>query len=205
MLTTFTLLDSYLSLLIFNKHKILWIIVLNTESEVQSPKSRIFSIDQIKSHTKDSFKRLVKEHVIAAAFEYLKNLQKTHSKARPLQYETFKMQEYLGSESKLSLKEKAFTFAIRTRMIDLKSNFKVGQKDLKCRLCDKHEEDQQGLLLCPALNSEPVKTSRCKGTVNLSPVLLRHWMLTTLMLMMKIWVKNIFIYLCGNFNKLTAF
>ena len=43
-------------------------------------------------------------------------------------------------------------------MIDLKSNFKVGQKDLKCRLCDKHEENQQGLLLCPALNSEPVRT-----------------------------------------------
>ena len=132
---------------------------MNTESEVQSPKSLIFSIDQIKSHTKDSFKRLVKEHVIVTAFEYLKNLQKTHSKARPLQYETFKMQEYLGSESKLSLKEKAFTFAIRTRMIDLKSNFKVGQKDL----CDKHEEDQQGLLLCPALNAEPVRTPLYTG------------------------------------------
>ena len=170
MLTTFTLLDSYLSLLIFNKHKILWIIVLNTESEVQSPKSRIFSIDQIKSHTKDSFKRLVKEHVIVTAFEYLKNLQKTHSKARPLQYETFKMQEYLGSESKLSLKEKAFTFAIRTRMIDLKSNFKVGQKDLKCRLCDKHEEDQQGLLLCPALNAEPVRTPLYTGAKTSSDV-----------------------------------
>ena len=44
-------------------------------------------------------------------------------------------------------------------MIDLKSNFKAGKKDLKCRLCDKHEENQQGLLLCPALNSEPVHRS----------------------------------------------
>ena len=83
--------------------------------------------DQIKSHTKESFKRLVKEHVNATAFEYLKNVQQNHSKARPLQYETFKMQEYLGSESKLSSKEKAITFALRTRMIDLKSNF--GERD----------------------------------------------------------------------------
>ena len=40
-------------------------------------------------------------------------------------------------------------------MIDLKSNFKAGKKDLKCRLCDKHEEDQRGLLLCSALNPDP--------------------------------------------------
>ena len=33
-------------------------------------------------------------------FEYLKNLQQTHSKARPLQFETFKLQEYLRSDSK---------------------------------------------------------------------------------------------------------
>ena len=42
-------------------------------------------------------------------------------------------------------------------MIDLKANFKVGKKDLKCRLCDKHEENQQGLLFCSALNAEPVR------------------------------------------------
>ena len=88
----------------------------------------------------------------------MKNLQQTHSKARPLQYATFKLQEYLGSESKISLKEKAFMFAVRTRMIDLKSNFKAGKRDLKCRLFDKHEEDQKGLLLCSALNSDPSRT-----------------------------------------------
>ena len=43
-------------------------------------------------------------------------------------------------------------------MIDLKANFKTGKKDLKCRLCDKHEENQQGLLVCSALNAEPVRT-----------------------------------------------
>ena len=43
--------------------------------------------EQIKTHTKESFKRLVKEKLNEKAFEYLKNLQQTHSKAKPLQYE----------------------------------------------------------------------------------------------------------------------
>ena len=38
-------------------------------------------------------------------------------------------------------------------------------------------------------SSSSSKTSRCNGKVNLSPVLLRGWILTTLILMMKIWVK----------------
>ena len=102
---------------------------------------------------------MVKEHISVKAFDYLKNLQQTHSKARPLQYEKLMLQDYLKSENQMTIKEKAFTFALRTRMIDLKSNFKVGQKDLKCRLCDKHDEDQQGLLICSALNPEPTRTS----------------------------------------------
>ena len=108
------------------------------------------NFDQIKSHTKEAFKK---------AFEYLKNLQQTHSKARPLQYAKLMLQDYLKSENKMSIKEKAFIFAVRTRMINVKSNFKVGQKDLKCRLCNNHEEDQQGLLICRALNSEPTRTT----------------------------------------------
>jgi len=51
----------------------------------------------------------------------------------------------------MTTREKSFTFAARARMINLKCNFKTGQKDLKCRLCCKHEENQQGLLICEAL------------------------------------------------------
>ena len=54
----------------------------------------------------------------------------------------------------MTTKEKSFTFAARTRMLDLKANFKAGQKDLNCRLCDRHEESQQMLLKCPALSSD---------------------------------------------------
>ena len=41
-------------------------------------------------------------------------------------------------------------------MIELRSNFKKGKKDLNCRVCGKHEENQQMLLECSALNSEQI-------------------------------------------------
>ena len=48
--------------------------------------------------------------------------------------------------------EKRFLFSARTRGLDVKNNFKQGKKDLQCRLCRKHIEDQQSLLTCEALD-----------------------------------------------------
>ena len=62
------------------------------------------------------------------------------------------MQGYLRSETlNLSINEKRFIFAARTRMMDVKSNFKSGQTGVKCRKCGLEEETQQLLLNCPAL------------------------------------------------------
>ena len=45
-------------------------------------------------------------------------------------------------------------------MINLKCNFKSAQKDLECRLCGQHEENQQGLLVCgPLRESQEVDMS----------------------------------------------
>ena len=44
-------------------------------------------------------------------------------------------------------------------MINIKCNFKTGQPDLKCRLCKNHEENQQGLLICEALEESAAETS----------------------------------------------
>ena len=109
------------------------------------------SFDQIRLKTKDEFKATVKQIVREKALEYLQNLQKKHSKSKPLHYAKLTLQEYLKAESIMTTREKSFTFAARARMVNLKCNFKSGQKDLKCRLCGKHEENQQGLLSCEAL------------------------------------------------------
>ena len=117
------------------------------------------TFEQIKSVTKDEFKQKVKQIVKKKAFEFLQNLQQTHSKAKPLKYAKLSLQDYLKHDSEMTLREKTFSFAARLRMLDLKCNFKIGKKDLMCSICGKHAENQEGLLTCEVLldSTEKVK------------------------------------------------
>ena len=77
-----------------------------------------------------------------------------HSKGKEICYDDLSLQEYLQAKSDLSIKEKRFAFAVRSRGLDLKNNFKLGKADLKCRLCKELLEDQEHLLNCPALRND---------------------------------------------------
>ena len=65
--------------------------------------------------------------------------------------ETLQLQGYLKPGNNLTIQMKAFIFSARSRMINVKCNFKAGQTDLKCRKCLSDDEDQEHLLNCPAL------------------------------------------------------
>ena len=93
----------------------------------------------------------MKEKVKKKALEYLSDLQKTHSKSINLTYDKITLQDYLKPNNSLSIKEKCFIFSARSRMIDVKCNFKLGLKSLKCRKCGIDDEDQKHLLQCPSL------------------------------------------------------
>ena len=56
----------------------------------------------------------------------------------------------------MNIKEKSFIFSARSRMIDVKCNFKSGLSDLKCRRCFKEDEDQKHLLSCSALSDNSI-------------------------------------------------
>ena len=129
-----------------------WITTVKSDMEEFGMK---LTFEEIRSQTKDSFKRTVKKYVADSALNYLKELQKDHSKSKPLHYQKLALQEYLTANNLMTIREKQFTFAARARMIDLKCNFKIGHKDLKCRLCKTHEENQQGLLICKVLRESP--------------------------------------------------
>ena len=58
----------------------------------------------------------------------------------------------------MSIKEKQFTFAARSRMLEVRSNFKVGLKITQCRRCKDSEETQEHLLHCPTLRDGAVVT-----------------------------------------------
>ena len=102
--------------------------------------------EDIKKVSKDTFMHIVKEHVKEAAFKYLTKIQSTHTKAENIKFKTLELQDYLKSESDMTINEKSFAFAARSRMIDVKCNFKFGKADLKCRKCLIQDETQEHLL-----------------------------------------------------------
>ena len=111
------------------------------------------SFKEIAEYSKSAFKKLVKDSVKRKALSELLKQQGEHSKGKEIVYRDLGLQEYLKAHSPLSIEEKQFLFAARTRGLNLKNNFKQGKTDLKCRLCSGHIEDQQSLLTCPALNN----------------------------------------------------
>ena len=101
----------------------------------------------------NALKSKLKVAVKCAAFKYLTELQQTHSKSKNLIYSDLKLQDYLRSGGSGTIDQKANIFKIRSRMLDLKSNFKTSVENNVCTLCDNAEETQPHLLSCEALSS----------------------------------------------------
>ena len=105
--------------------------------------------EDIKSHNKIKFKKLVKRKSRQAAFKFLMNIKDSHSKLDNLHYKDLKMQKYLSSN--LIYKNDAqLLFKLRTRMTNFKSNFKNGSDDISCKLCP-NEDRQDHILICDTI------------------------------------------------------
>ena len=116
-----------------------------------------------------NLKILSKTSVRQKASIYLNELKQSYSKATDLYYSELELQPYLKPESNISIHEKCFIFAARTKMLDINGNFKVGQSDLKCRQCCKDEETQDHILTCSILNENsalPVSDSIVYQDIN---------------------------------------
>ena len=58
------------------------------------------------------------------------------------------------NEITTNVESKQFTFKCRARMLELKSNFKNGEKELACSACKSEDETQMHLLCCKVLNQQ---------------------------------------------------
>ena len=101
------------------------------------------------------FKSEVKKKVQEAAFKYLKNLQSKHSKTCNIQYKEFKTQNYMTTPI-FSNNEVNLLHALRSRMVNVKMNFKSKYRDLSCPLCSSHEDDQSNVLTCKVLKGKNI-------------------------------------------------
>ena len=98
------------------------------------------------------FSELVKKQCRSVALEYLLNIKESHSKMDNLKYSELKLQSLYKSKQVYSTTAKNI-FKWRTRMFELKNNFKTKYSNFSCPLCFKHLDDDESLLTCEILNS----------------------------------------------------
>ena len=93
---------------------------------------------------------------------HLKEKQNKHSKIRAIQYKTLDTQAYMISPL-FSNSEVSLLFALRSKYIECKSNFKNKYKydNLLCQLCGEDADTQPHILHCETLNSY----LKCEDTI----------------------------------------
>ena len=80
------------------------------------------SFSDIKSQSKDSFKKLVKEKWAGLAFKTLLKEKDDKTKIKNLKYDKLEIQEYLTTD-KINIAQKKLVYKIKTRMIDTPDSY----------------------------------------------------------------------------------
>ena len=113
----------------------------------------ILDMQKIENTSKAIHKRNIKSKITMSAFQYLKEKQSKHSKVKDIIYQKLETQGYMKSPL-FTNGEVSLLFAIRSRAIDCKSNFKnkYNKDDILCSVCHKEEESQIHILRCKVLN-----------------------------------------------------
>ena len=78
--------------------------------------------------------------------------KESHSKIRNLKHKSYEMQNYLKSNAeKITQDEAKEIFKLRSKVTDVKGNFKGKYENIKCQLCEE-DEDQKHIIICKELN-----------------------------------------------------
>ena len=109
--------------------------------------------------SKYSFKKLISQKIDNVAVKYLVDLAQSHSKSKSICDGKFERKSYF-SDHRFSKENKQFLFKMRTKTLDLKSNFKSQYQDLCCRICKDTNtiEDEDHIVVCSGLNNEESDT-----------------------------------------------
>ena len=88
------------------------------------------------------------------ALEYLNCLKAKHSKVLHIQHHSLQLQPYFSPENVINVQLSKFLFQARSRMLDLRGNFKQKYRkyDWNCELGCNKEETQEHLLTCEMLS-----------------------------------------------------
>ena len=107
-------------------------------------------IQEIKKMKKSNFKKQIKTKIQALALKQLNKIKKSHSKVLQLKYTKLETQNYIKKKI-FSTKEITTLFKLRTRMVQVKMNFKNFYDNTLCDLCYDEEDSQEHMLNCEKL------------------------------------------------------
>ena len=102
-------------------------------------------LDQIKEMSKDCFARKVKLAITETAFIQLVTEVHGLKKTAKVEYESFKLQEYLTS---LYPSQARVVFKWRSETLDIKSHLTYKYDDVQCRLCKNNIENPHHIINC---------------------------------------------------------
>ena len=111
--------------------------------------------EEIKSMKKEKFGDMVKKLIEEKTINYLNSIKLKHTKVMHIVDNSLCLQEYLKPENVQSVKLSKFLFQSRTRMLEVKTNFRNDFKneDLNCPLKCQNEDDQKHLLECNKIDA----------------------------------------------------
>ena len=148
-----------------------------TQRKTKKPKDWICTVQQnikdlgleetfqeIRNMKKSTLKRMLNIAITKKAFERLLEMKEKHSKLKNVKYSNLKMQNYLKpSRVKSTQNEIETIFKMRSRITDVKLNFRRKYENLDCRACNQEEESQIHLYEClEILKNKQLKTKMMK-------------------------------------------
>lgn len=125
----------------------------------------MLEFDEIRELSSFQFKSFLKKIIEEKALSFLNNVKSKHSKVLHIKHEELRIQEYLEPKNITSIHLAKFLFQARTRMLDLKMNFRKMYKseELSCPLECNEPDTQQHLLDCQKIPSTFVASKSTPG------------------------------------------
>ena len=113
------------------------------------------SFEDIQNASSYQFQNFISQVIEEKALEYLNKLKLSHSKVENIKHNELKIQEYLQPQNIENIQTAKFLFEARTRMVDVKTNFKnkYPKNELKCPFKCDADDTQMHLLECEKLET----------------------------------------------------
>ena len=118
----------------------------------------VLSFEDIQTLSKLQFQNFLRKIIQEQALEYLNKLKLSHSKVDSVIHKSLELQKYLQPQNIESIQLSKFIFQARTRMLEVKCNFKnkYSENDLECPLKCTLNDSQKHLLLCNKLEHHQI-------------------------------------------------